>query len=114
MRYDIYVAEEELWEANPALLSEDFYEADVLWMIAALSIALSFFYDIYMYRMTLINLDQCDFFHVKDQETYDKIINDKQYKHWKDNRAVKVGGRTIDRRLTSFELDQLITHFGPI
>jgi len=83
-------------------------------MIAALSIALSFFYDIYMYRMTLINLDQCDFFHMKDQETYDAIINDEQYKHWKDKRAVRVDEKTIYRRLTSFELDQLITHFGPI
>ena len=65
---------------------ERFYQSDVLWMIAFISILFSFFYDIYLFKKLSRDLDVCDFYHQKDQITYDNIIKDRKYRHWKDQR----------------------------
>jgi hypothetical protein len=73
----------------------------------------AFCYDLYLSKKLANDLDQCDFYHQKDQITYEDITKDKRYTHWKDA-SIQMDGKTIDRRLTSFELDQLFNHFGPV
>ena len=83
--------------------ASEFFQADVLWMVAILSVLFSFFYVIYLFKKLSKDLDQCDFYHEKDQDTYDKIIE--VYPNWKDDSSIEIGGKPINRRLTSFELD---------
>jgi hypothetical protein len=71
LRLDIYRTENDNEED---MENENFFRADVMWMIAAISIFFSFFYDIYLFSKTTKDLDQCDFYHEKDQKTYDAII----------------------------------------
>lgn len=46
--------------------------------------------------------------------TYDLIIEDPKYAHWKDDAGIQIADKKINRRLTSFELDQLFNYFGPV
>ena len=68
LRMDIYESENALLEGDGATSTdaEDFFQADVQWFLAFLSILFSFCYVIYLYRKLSKDLDVCDFYHQKD------------------------------------------------
>lgn len=71
LRMDIYESENALLDgaedgATSTGIREDFFQADVQWFLAFLSILFSFCYVIYLYRKLSKDLDVCDFYHQKD------------------------------------------------
>lgn len=52
---------------------EDYFQADVLWFTAFISIFFALCYDLYLSKKLANDLDQCDFYHQKDQITYETI-----------------------------------------
>lgn len=114
LRYDIYKAES---DKNVPLDSdgnqivgdegEEFFQADILWMLGFLSCFFSIFYGIYLIKKLTKDLDICDFYHEQDQKTFNKI--NEEFDIWKKESSKQIDGKTIKRRqrLTNFELDQL-------
>ena len=90
LRYDIYKAENEKnlneeQRKHVNEVGEEFFQADVLWMLAFISCLISTLYGFYLSKKLAKDLDICDFYHQRDQETYDKIIaEDSGFKLWKD------------------------------
>ena len=104
LRYDIYQAEtkknlDEEQQKHVNEVGEEFFQADVLWMLAFISCFISAIYGIYLSKKLAKDLDICDFYHQRDQETYDKIIaEDSGFKLWKDQSAIEVDGKNIKGR----------------
>ena len=95
LRYYIYQAEtkknlNEEQQKHVNEVGEEFFQDDVLWMLALISCFFSVIYGgFYLSKKLAKDLDICDFFHQRDQETYDKIIaEDSGYKLWKDQSAI--------------------------
>ena len=89
-------------------------KTDVWWTVALSSTICTLIYGIYLSFQVTENLNYTSFFNLKDQETFDEIMsNDIYSSFYFATTKTKQSSKIIDRHLTGYEVDQLLTKLGP-